>query len=411
MAEKFPLAYYPGALVSQEYRILIKENIFSGLIGSGLDEKTIESKIQPASIDTLLEPICYGVPHWFKPENGKTVSETILKLPKEKRNRYEITENGFIAAQDKAWLIPLKGNYQLPEGYWMRSNPKSTQGRLGNKVRLIADGVTSYDNVYGPWQGKLYVLFEPKCWANVIYENLSLNQLRIFCGMEPPLSADQLAARWKPNQLVQTLEKKQLEIPSPSFVHDGVLLTLDLTAKNYHNIAGFSAIESHEPLDQNKKSEWKQYYETIIAGQNGRVEIDSRLKILTSQYIYNVPNDLCAEMTPFMLETDNVRLHDAGFFDPGFYGTVTFEVENLGNHPAVLDHGQSAGRIVFYRNRTIPDKKYGDKETGSHYCGQLGPRLPKQFGEFKIENFSRVARSNTKTRQDIYEYFNKKNIR
>ena len=138
--------YVRGALSSQDLRELIKTGTFG-------EEYTpdVENRIQPASYDPLFEDYCFRVPHGFKPVIGTTVEEALRKLPKNDVQRYDISK-GFEVKPGFSYLLPLRGTFHLPEGKWLKSSPKSTQGRLANFLRLVADGTPEYDEVWGPFQ-------------------------------------------------------------------------------------------------------------------------------------------------------------------------------------------------------------------------------------------------------------------
>lgn len=59
----------------------------------------------------------------------------------------------------------------------------------------------------------------------------------------------------------------------------------------------------------------------------------------------------------------------AGFIDPGFNGTITVELVNLGKSDILLTKGMKIGQICFYRMDDIPEHSYGYK---SHYQNQSG---------------------------------------
>lgn len=62
----------------------------------------------------------------------------------------------------------------------------------------------------------------------------------------------------------------------------------------------------------------------------------------------------------------------AGFVDPGFKGTLTLEMTNLGKMPVLLRPGMRICQIVFEKLMTPADVPY-DKRKGSKYVGQNGP--------------------------------------
>jgi dCTP deaminase len=63
------------------------------------------------------------------------------------------------------------------------------------------------------------------------------------------------------------------------------------------------------------------------------------------------------------------HLH-AGWFDPGFHGTATLEMENRSPRPLRLTRGQRLVQLVLHKMDAAPDKSY--LSTG-HYNGQRGP--------------------------------------
>ncbi len=79
-----------------------------------------------------------------------------------------------------------------------------------------------------------------------------------------------------------------------------------------------------------------------------------------------------------------LRVHYAGFFDPGFGhgpsgGTGARGVLEVRCHeaPFALEHGQIVGRLVYERMASPPETLYG-ADLGSNYQGQ-GLKLSKHF--------------------------------
>lgn len=63
----------------------------------------------------------------------------------------------------------------------------------------------------------------------------------------------------------------------------------------------------------------------------------------------------------------------AGFIDPGFEGTITLEISNIGPQPVVLRAGMRIGQLCFFRLDSPASAPYGDPKFGSKYQGQEGP--------------------------------------
>lgn len=65
----------------------------------------------------------------------------------------------------------------------------------------------------------------------------------------------------------------------------------------------------------------------------------------------------------------------AGFIDPGFNGTITVELSNLGNSTIHLWKGMKIGQICFFQLSGTPSRAYGEDSLGSHYQNQNGPTV------------------------------------
>ena len=74
----------------------------------------------------------------------------------------------------------------------------------------------------------------------------------------------------------------------------------------------------------------------------------------------------------------------AGLIDPGFAGSLTFELHNLGKLPLPLFPGTRIGQLVFYKlDNSI--SSYVDKE-GSGFSGQLGPKNSSFYKDYDYKN-------------------------
>ncbi len=62
----------------------------------------------------------------------------------------------------------------------------------------------------------------------------------------------------------------------------------------------------------------------------------------------------------------------AGWCDPGFEGTITLELQNLGPEPFVLQAGRRIAQLIFMAMESEPEVAYGEPGSGSHYQGQTG---------------------------------------
>ncbi len=62
----------------------------------------------------------------------------------------------------------------------------------------------------------------------------------------------------------------------------------------------------------------------------------------------------------------------AGWCDPGFEGTITLELQNLGPEPFILEADRRIAQLIFMSMDSEPDVAYGEPGSGSHYQGQEG---------------------------------------
>ncbi len=62
----------------------------------------------------------------------------------------------------------------------------------------------------------------------------------------------------------------------------------------------------------------------------------------------------------------------AGWCDPGFEGTITLELQNLGPEPFRLEAGRRIAQLIFVTMESEPELAYGEPGANSHYQGQQG---------------------------------------
>jgi dCTP deaminase len=62
----------------------------------------------------------------------------------------------------------------------------------------------------------------------------------------------------------------------------------------------------------------------------------------------------------------------AGWCDPGFEGTITLELQNLGPEPFILEANRRIAQLIFIAMESEPEVAYGEPGSSSHYQGQTG---------------------------------------
>jgi dCTP deaminase len=93
----------------------------------------------------------------------------------------------------------------------------------------------------------------------------------------------------------------------------------------------------------------------------------------TFEYV-KVPPDLAAQLEGrSSWARKGLQVHaTAGFIDPGFEGTITFELSNVSKMPIELYPMLRIGQLAFYRLEEESTLLYGDKKL-SKYQGDLRP--------------------------------------
>lgn len=75
----------------------------------------------------------------------------------------------------------------------------------------------------------------------------------------------------------------------------------------------------------------------------------------------------------------------AGWVDPGFCGTVTLELSNLGNTPVALSPGSRVAQLVLMNLTSEARRPYG-VDRGSKYQGQQGPQMSRITDDDEFDN-------------------------
>ena len=88
----------------------------------------------------------------------------------------------------------------------------------------------------------------------------------------------------------------------------------------------------------------------------------------TAEYV-NMPADCCGFLTlKSSMGRAGMNMLHMGFVDPGFQGTLSFEVQAVGPLPLSIEPGQRIVQIVLMRLETEPEKVYN-----GHYQGDREP--------------------------------------
>ena len=373
------MAQDTGVLPDREIEALVA----SGAIRT--DTPLDEGQVQPASLDLRLGPVAYRIQAGFLPGKGRAVASCIapLKMTELDLTKPQLLEKGAV------YLIPLQESLALPEAIMGAASPKSSTGRLDIFVRLITDGSITYDTVNAGYNGPLYVEVSPLTFSVVVRAGDRLNQLRLHKG-NVRVTDDELMKLHHKTPLMCDKDMPLLA-DAATQANQGMWFGINLhgDATQPNPIIGYRAKHHTQPIDLAKIGgyHWRQFWEPITRNDCCPLILyPEEFYIFASQQGITVPPQYAAELVAYDTRVGEIRVHYAGFFDPGF----GYDTSGRGNHgttavlevrahdvPCVLEHGQPIGRFLYEKLLQPPTKLYG-AEIGSNYAGQ-SLKLAKQF--------------------------------
>ncbi|MCL4766639.1 MAG: 2'-deoxycytidine 5'-triphosphate deaminase [Hyphomicrobiaceae bacterium] len=355
-----------GILPAQAIRRLIAD----GRIG--LAEPMLDNQLQPASLDLRLGACAWRVRASFLPGPRARVADKLgeLALHKIDLAQSAVLETGCV------YVAPLMEGLALPPGVSAAANPKSSTGRLDVFTRVIADGVSAFDQAPAGYAGPLYAEICPQTFPIVVRQGSRLSQVRFRQGA----AADSDAA------LADLHRRERLVSAEQPDIAQGIALSVDLEGEK-SSLVGYRAKRHTGLVDVDAPGSCAvlDYWEPISIRGPKRLILDpDQFYILASREAVHVPPTHAAEMVPFNPLVGEFRVHYAGFFDPGFGhaasgGAGSKAVLEVRSHkvPFILEHGQIIGRLVYERLTEVPEMLYG-VALGSHYQAQ-GLKLSKHF--------------------------------
>ena len=359
-------------------------------------DSVLENRVQPNTFESSLADEVFvldaGEEGLLRPERDESVYRTILKIP-QRRRPLKSLEGGFEIKSGYNYIVKLNEKLKLSEEVpFGRSSPKSSTGRLFPLTRFLADYNPSFDeiNFNHPNGMDTWLLIQPTVFNLVLHPGLTLNQLRFFTG-DARLTEEELVNEFDNYNLLYRKKENGEREPLKRerwMTIDGLQLTLDALAIKTHGVFGLRARRNPDSIDMSKKDEYnaEDYFEPIISGK-GKPRMGEHY-LLASDEIVSVPPHLSAELRKHSREGIEGRTHDAGFVDAGFFGDLVFELSPDEREAMTIKHRTPLSKLDFFRTSEIPDKFYGTS-IGSHYQGQIGPRISKHFKSFDFESAAR----------------------
>lgn len=334
-----------------------------------------DRQVQPASLDLRLGSDAYRVRASFLPRTGEPIAERLDELA---LHRIDIT-SGAVLETGCVYLVPIVERLALPSDLAAATNPKSSTGRLDVFTRVIADGVSAFDQIPAGFAGPLYVEICPQTFPILVRAGSRLSQIRFRKGN--PRESD--------NALRALQSQERLVTGGADDVDGGLALSVDLASSSSGGkLVGYRAKRHTSVVDVDETGRYvvSDFWDAIyLDGGAGRLILDpDQFYILASKEAVSIPPTHAAELMPFNPLVGEFRVHYAGFMDPGFGhaasgGSGARVVLEVRSHtvPFILEDGQIIGRLIYERMSEVPDELYG-AGLASHYQAQ-GLKLSRHF--------------------------------
>ncbi len=370
---------------------MLREAVRDGLIRSR--RKIADNQIQPASLDLRLGKLAYRLRSSFLPGASK-VSDRLAELRVGPEIKLD-DPNGAVLDPGHPYLVQLVETLRLPPDTRARANPRSSTGRLDIFTRVIADYGNQFDEIEAGYHGPLWLEVYSNTFTIGVRSGLALAQLRLSNTNESLGTTDikELHATegllFEPTHTRRTMlnpeEAPRAKVDRPTIGSRGLLVNVGLPNGNQH--VGWRAKHHTRLLDLSTTDAYEvpDFWEPVRAEAGGRLVLDPNdFYLLISKEFVRIPPTVAAEMVAYDPTNGELRTHYAGFFDPGFgYGPDlrgTRAVLEVRAHdvPFMLEDGQPIARLAYEYMAEIPDRLYGDAETGSHFQNQ-GITLSRQF--------------------------------
>lgn len=252
-------------------------------------------------------------------------------------------------------------------------SPKSSIGRIDLHVRMIGDNNKYYDHFPFGYQGKLWFIITANSFSTQILPGTPVNQMMLF--EEKSLLQ---------TQSFQALYNKDQEaMPAFHFSEQSMVCDMSIDIQPGET-AGYRAKNTDKILDirKTKNNIQEDFFELIETGNQGKLKLEKDgFYIFTSYERITVPADYSCEMIPSDNTKGELRVHYAGFFDPGWGMGNRGDRGVLEIRPyedIIISHRQPIAQMRYNPNIQIPEVLYG-VEKKSNYAGQEKNKLSKYF--------------------------------
>ena len=365
-------------MTALEDRCLVDHEL-RGLIATGNLNGSADN-IQPASYEHTFSGEIWRVDAAAEtaltPDGRETIEQRLAALPAG-RKRQLCMDQGIELQAGHTYLGRLRETVALPPNHYVKASPKSSIGRVFCYVRLLTDRTRCFDEIhYHHDQAPLHswLLIQPLVYNVIVHPDLAMTQLRFFQGHDPQLSNKELAEEAVAQPYLTTADGGTVD----HIVAQGLEVHLDLQGKQNQGVVALRARPNVHPIDLGEKGKLNpiDFYEPLRANGDGLAVEPGEHLLVASQEVITIPTNRSGEMHPSSHIGVQGQTHFAGFFDPGFSGTVVGELRSDEN-ARTLRHGDPLTRFTVFRNNQ-PANSYG-VAIGSHYKDQRGIQVPKFF--------------------------------
>jgi len=327
---------------------------------SGILPGYMPEHVQPASLDAVIASSkVHVLPGVMKPHLGQPVSELIKQYA---RQTFDLRHHPLFPGNH--YLVELAPGLN-PAPTPIEVSPKSSIGRIDVHVRTMVDGHPGFDYVPRGYSGPVYAIVTPNSFPIVAAEGVPLTQFRF---------QTETAFPYQPRSIV---------------LRDKVISGTDRLHLNLEgDLVGYIAKKAVVPIDLNRYDHaTHEYWDKVGRDDivNGRYLLPKdKFGIFMTQDKVSIDPLEAAVLHPMNIEGGDLRIHYAGFIDPGFgYSNPNNVVLEIRPYEDVyLQHGEPICHMTMDTLRSHPTKN-GEQVSydthGTNYTLQNVPRLSKFF--------------------------------
>ena len=319
--------------------------------------------VNPASLNLPLSEEMWRIERFILPDIGEKIGDLV-------RTKYQGRPHSFSHPLEVGvqYLIRIKTTLALRDSEYGFFNPRSTTGRTFLHVRVVADGVPRYDSLPANFDGDIWLLVKNDIFPCLLLEDDELVQLRLFYS-DTRLGETALRKLYTKEPLLCNGSGKPYLYRNLAIRdNDGSLVMTLAIPKGF---AGWRTKFTSKPVKFSKKNNAEDFFDQVVS-KDGTLDLDSRTGlILSTKEVLWVPSTMAAEGVRVDDRAGNYMSHRAGYFDPGFRGTITLEI--TGASETIRD-GTSALKVK-YESLTSP----AANPYSQGYSGQTAPLLGKNF--------------------------------